>query len=123
MAPSDSQTQTGNTPGAAFADAGDLQPLVAKIHRIAHDLEELEGLIALKREHVRKQLSSITLLDREEVGERLSMSTSAVDRASRKGELPRINIDRKPRFAVPDIQAYIDSRRSSGSRRRRHQKP
>lgn len=118
MAHRDSQTDTGNTPAAAFADAGDLQPLVAKLHKIARDLEELEGLIAQKRKYVLQQLSGITLLSRGEVAEQLRTSTSQIDRAAQKGELARINLDRKPRFAVPDVQAYIDSRRSTGSRRR-----
>jgi hypothetical protein len=118
MAHRDSQTDKGNTPAAAFADAGDLQPIVAKIHKIARDLDELEGLIAQKRKYVLQQLSGITLLARDEVAEQLTTSTSQIDRAARKGELTRINLDRKPRFAVSDIQAYVDSRRSTGPRRR-----
>jgi hypothetical protein len=45
-----------NNPAAAFADAGDLQPLVETIHKIARDLDELEGLIAQKRTYVIQEL-------------------------------------------------------------------
>lgn len=114
----DSQTDMGNTPAGAFANAGDLQPLFAKLHKIARDLEELEGLIVQKRKYVLQQLSGITLLTREETAEQLATSTSRIDRAAGKGELARINLDRRPRFAVSDIQAYVDSRRSKGPRRR-----
>ena len=118
MATSDSHPQPGNAPSSTFTGAGDLQPLVTKLYKIARDLEELEGLVAQKRRDFLRQFSSVTLLTREAAAERLSMSTSQVDRAVRKGSLQRINIDRKPRFAVSDIQAFIDSRRSNGSRRR-----
>jgi hypothetical protein len=114
MVQGDSHPGRGATPGAALADAGDLQPLVAKVLKIARDLDELEGLLALKREYVIKQLDSITLLGREEAAERLAMSLAQFDREVLKGAIPCVVIDRRLRFRLLHILAYIEARVAAG---------
>ena len=114
MVQGDSHPGRGETPGAALAGAGDFQPLVAKVLKIALDLDELEGLIALKREYVIKQLDSITVLTREEAAERLAMSLAQFDRKVLKGAIPCVVFDRRPRFLLLDLRAYIEARVAAG---------
>lgn len=96
-----------------------------KLQAIDRGLDELQGLINLQREHVYRKLDSITQLTREQVAERLCISTSKVDRETKKGALACIKIGRNPRYSVEDIQLYLQSRRhpAKGESAHRRQSP
>jgi len=101
-----------------------MAPLLAKIREADRAMDAYLALLAAKREHVLKQLTGITLLSRDLTADHLGMSTSQLDREVLKGAMPYVDIDSHPRFSVPDILAYIESRRATGRpvRRRKPKK-
>jgi excisionase family DNA binding protein len=54
------------------------------------------------------------LLRRTEVADQLGISRRTLDRLVRGGALPVVRIDRMPRFLPEDVQALIQSRRTTG---------
>ena len=55
----------------------------------------------------------VRLLQRAEVADLLGMSRRQLDRLTRAGAIPVVEIDRRPRYLIEDIEAFILSRRKT----------
>jgi hypothetical protein len=99
-----------------------IEPLMAKVIAVHRAMDDLLALVSAAKEDVLTQFKSATLLVRERAASQLDMSPGQLDRETRKGAIPVIQIDRRPRFCVADLETYINSRRST-SRKRRSDRP
>lgn len=95
-----------------------LEPLLAQLQAISKELTELRALISLSAERVTELYKSATLITREPAAKLLSISTSKLDRDSAAGAIAPVRLDRRPRYALTDLEAYIKSRRHSHRRSR-----
>jgi len=113
--PTDSTT--ASEPSPARLDPS-LEPLLAKTIAVSRAMDDLLALITAAKEDVLARLKSATLLVRERAADQLAVSPSQLDREARKGAIPVILIDRRPRFCVADLETYINSRRTTLRKRR-----
>ena len=95
----------------------EVEPLIAKLMAINQALDDFHLLVKGQREEALALFKTTTLLTREQAAERLGLSLSQLDRESRKGALPEIWIDRRPRYSLADLEGYIAARRRA---RRKH---
>jgi len=98
-------------------------PLIAKLAEISRTLDELQMLVNGRREAVLSLVKTTALLSREQAADRLNISLSQLDRETKKGALPQILVDRRPRYSLLDLETYVNSRRSNPRFRKTPEKP
>jgi hypothetical protein len=94
-----------------------VEPLAAKLADISQQLDEMRNLVSRKNEELKALFKAATLVSREDAASQLSMSVSQLDRKAAEGEIEETIIDRRPRYALVDLEQYIAARRTSRSRR------
>lgn len=90
-----------------------------EVRQIEDELASFRQLIADSRLAVLSLLEKSILLSREEAAARLDSSLSQLDRWTRAGLLPHVDLDNRPRYRLEDLKSFAADRVQRGRVRKR----
>ncbi len=81
-----------------------------RLLRVEREVEALEAYVGEARRHLEDRIARLTLLSREEAARILGASVAQLDRWAASGQLARVQLDRRPRYRLGDIESFVEAR-------------
>ncbi len=99
-------TISGNSPDVPTREGA----LVEQARAVELAMAELLQGVRACATKTEQDFAAIRLLSREQAAELLDLSLSQLDRLTKKGSIPTVWIDRRPRYPLSQLGAWISAR-------------